>query len=78
MQEIDLPPRDWTSDRPKPKEPFFGPGLPYGVSVVVGIVVAAMLANHFDSDGILTPIFSGLVAGVASFIALQISGSLQR
>jgi hypothetical protein len=34
--EIELLPRDWKSERPKPKEPIFGPGLPGALAYAVG------------------------------------------
>jgi hypothetical protein len=40
---IDLPPDQWRSEREKPREPFFGPGLPEGIAYVVGFTVMATL-----------------------------------
>lgn len=74
MQEIDLPPHQWESERPKPKEPFWGPGWPLGLSVVIGIGVAAYLA---DGSGNV-PILGSIAASVASYLALQFTEALRR
>lgn len=68
MQEIDLPPSEWKSERPKPPEPIFGPGWPVGVAVVVGIFVAAVFS---DSTGSV-PFMASLGAAVASGLVLQL------
>jgi hypothetical protein len=37
--EIDLPPKDWKSDRVKPREPFWGPGVWNGLAYLLGMVL---------------------------------------
>jgi hypothetical protein len=37
--DIDLPPSEYRSDRKKPREPFFGPGLPDAIGYVIGFAV---------------------------------------
>jgi len=37
--DIDLPPKDWVSERKKPREPIFGPGLPGALAYAVGWIV---------------------------------------
>jgi hypothetical protein len=34
--DIDLPPKEWKSDRPKPREPIFSSGAPGGVAYLIG------------------------------------------
>lgn len=46
QKELDLEPHRWQSDREKPKEPMFGPGLPWFLAFVVGIVIAAFLHDY--------------------------------
>jgi hypothetical protein len=43
---IDLPPQEWKSEREKPREPFFGPGLPNAMLYCVGFI-AAVIAFHY-------------------------------
>ena len=50
--DIDLPPKDWVSERKKPREPIFGPGLPdalaYGITwAVVFFGVYYIIHGHF-------------------------------
>lgn len=52
MPEIDLLPREYKSERVKPREPIFGPGLPdalaYGITwVVVFFGVYYAVHGHF-------------------------------
>jgi hypothetical protein len=42
---IDLPPNEWRSEREKPKEPIFGPGLPHVVMWLTGFGLA-LLAGY--------------------------------
>lgn len=37
--EIDLAPHQWKSDRPKPREPFFGAGAPEFIVYVLGFSI---------------------------------------
>ncbi|WP_315731679.1 MULTISPECIES: hypothetical protein [unclassified Bradyrhizobium] len=41
--DIDLPPHQWKSDRPKPHEPIFGPGLPNALAYAVGWIATVAL-----------------------------------
>jgi hypothetical protein len=38
---IDLPPNQWRSERIKPHEPFFGPGLPGAIAWIAGYALTA-------------------------------------
>jgi hypothetical protein len=48
--EIDLPPKDWQSDREKPREPIFGRGAPYFLAELaitagaLGLLLVVLLA----------------------------------
>jgi hypothetical protein len=35
--DFDLPPKDWKSDREKPREPFWGPGAAQGLGYAVSL-----------------------------------------
>ena len=74
MQEIDLPPHQWESDRPKPKEPIFGPGWPIGLATIVGLFVAAYFADQSGK----VPIWAGIAAAAGAFIVFQFSEALKR
>jgi len=37
--DIDLPPKEWTSERKKPREPIFGSDLPGALAYAVGWLV---------------------------------------
>jgi hypothetical protein len=39
MPEIDLPPHEWKSEREKPREPFFGDGLPSAIAWLIGFSI---------------------------------------
>lgn len=48
MNDIDLPPNRWKSDRPKPPEPFWGLGAgPFFMIFVPQFVIAVLLAHYF-------------------------------
>jgi len=36
---VDLMPREWKSEREKPREPFFGPGLPGAIAYLIGFAI---------------------------------------
>ncbi len=38
-KSVELAPMEWDSDRPKPKERFFGDGLPGALAYLVGFVL---------------------------------------
>jgi len=44
---LDLEPHNWDSDREKPKEPIFGPGLPGALAWVIGLVAAIAIRQLF-------------------------------
>ncbi len=46
QKQLDLEPSRWQSDREKPKEPLFGPGLPWFVALAIGILIAALLKDY--------------------------------
>lgn len=37
--KIELLPHEWTSDRAKPHEPVFGPGLPQAMAYAIGWLI---------------------------------------
>jgi hypothetical protein len=74
MQEIDLPPHEWVSERPKPKEPVFGPGWPVAVAVIVGLFIAAYFA---DGSGHV-PIWASIAASVGAYAVVKISADLRH
>jgi hypothetical protein len=74
MQEIDLPPHKWVSDRPKQKEPIFGPGWPIAVAVIVGLFIAAYFA---DGSGHV-PIWASIAAVVGAYAVIKVSADLKR
>ena len=45
--EINLDPSEWRSTREKPKEPFFGPGLPRFIVTVFWIFVLAYAQKYW-------------------------------
>jgi hypothetical protein len=45
--DIDLPPKDWVSDREKPREPIFGPGLPDALAYLFGMFAVVALLYFF-------------------------------
>jgi hypothetical protein len=44
--DIDLEPSEYRSEREKPKEPFFGPGLPQFIVLVILIFVVAYVREY--------------------------------
>lgn len=38
-RKVDLYPYEWKSEREKPREPLFGPGLPGAIAYLVGFAV---------------------------------------
>jgi len=44
---IDLNPREWRSEREKPREPIFGPGLPGALAYVVAWIVTFSAIYYF-------------------------------
>jgi hypothetical protein len=46
---IDLPPHQWRSqdDRPKQREPIFGPGLPGAIAYMVGFIATSSAVYFF-------------------------------
>jgi hypothetical protein len=45
--DIDLPPRDYNSERKKPREPIFGPGLPDALAYLVSMFTVIGLLYYF-------------------------------
>ena len=41
-EPVDLLPSEWKSEREKPREPFFGSGLPLFIGVCISIVLATI------------------------------------
>jgi hypothetical protein len=38
-KDVELHPKEWRSERDKPREPFFGKGLPGGLAYLAGFIV---------------------------------------
>lgn len=46
--DLDLPPKDWVSDREKkPHEPIFGPGFPGALAWLITFVVVVSARYYF-------------------------------
>lgn len=45
--EIDLDPKDYSSDRKKPREPIFGPGLPDALGYLAGMFAVMAILYYF-------------------------------
>jgi hypothetical protein len=45
--DIDLPPKDWISDREKPREPIFGPGFPDAAAYAIGWLITFSALYYF-------------------------------
>jgi len=45
--DIDLPPKDYVSERKKPREPIFGPGLPDAAAYLFGLFAVMTLLYLF-------------------------------
>jgi hypothetical protein len=41
--DLDLPPHQWKSDRPKPHEPIFGPGAPNVLAYLLSLFATIAL-----------------------------------
>lgn len=48
--DIDLPPKDYRSERKKPREPIFGPGLPGALAYVISLLIT-LFAIHYAVHG---------------------------
>jgi hypothetical protein len=44
---IDLPPKDYVSERKKPREPIFGPGLPNALAYLFGLFSVMSILYYF-------------------------------
>lgn len=42
---IDLEPHEWRSEREKPYEPFWGPGLPEAIAYAIGFIVMVTVVH---------------------------------
>lgn len=45
QKDVDLAPHEWRSERPKPREPFFGPGLPGTLAYIVGLAITFTITH---------------------------------
>jgi hypothetical protein len=66
---IDLPPKDWRSsdNREKPHEPMFGPGLPWGIGIGIGIIGAAFAIKYG---------YGALGAGAAAIVGAIVGNAI--
>jgi hypothetical protein len=46
-QIVDLEPNEWSSERPKPYEPFFGSGWLDALVYVGGFIITSMIVRYF-------------------------------
>lgn len=64
MQQIDLEPHEYKSE-PRPGEPIFGPGWPFGAAVLVTIIIAASTRDAsfpiYAIGAIAGAIFGGVI-----------------
>jgi len=44
---IDLPPSEYSSERKKPREPIFGPGLPNALAYLIGMFGVMAILYYF-------------------------------
>jgi hypothetical protein len=42
---VDLAPHEWRSERPKSREPIFGPGLPGALAYIVGFAITLTITH---------------------------------
>jgi hypothetical protein len=45
--DIDLPPKEWKSEREKPREPIFGSGAPGALAYAASWILTAALIYYF-------------------------------
>jgi hypothetical protein len=46
-KDVDLAPHEWESEREKPKEPFFGPGVFWFIEVVIIWAVVTTIVHYW-------------------------------
>lgn len=51
--DLELMPHEWRSERPKPKEPFFGPGLLWFFGFCVMILIVATIKHYIINPMLL-------------------------
>ena len=73
MNDIDLPPHEWTSERPKPKEPIFGAGWPIGLATFAGLLFMA----YFADEG-RVPVWATIAGIFGAAMVHEFSDSLRR
>lgn len=44
--DLDLNPNEWKSERDRPKEPFFGKGLPGAIAFAIGVIIAGLVKHY--------------------------------
>lgn len=59
---IDLSPSEWTTERERLREPFFGPGLPF-LFVFIASIVLATVAHEYGPLAQLSAAAIGAVIG---------------
>jgi hypothetical protein len=47
MKDFDLQPKEWTTERPKPNEPIFGPQWPGALAWIVGFALVFSITYYF-------------------------------
>ncbi len=75
-KDLDLPPHQWRSERPKPKEPIFNEGWPIAVAVFVTLFVAVYFGINPETGKLYW--WAMPLGGVIGLILHQILEATQR
>lgn len=67
-KSLDLAPHEWKSERDKPREPFWGPGLPFFVAFIVSIAIAASMHEYGLMAQVGASCIGAILAGAAQAI----------
>jgi CHASE1-domain containing sensor protein len=70
---VDLEPHQWRSadNRPKPKEPMFGPGAPWAAGLVVGAITMAFMPAGSEIWWRITVGLCGVAAGALAQVIIE-------
>jgi hypothetical protein len=67
-QIVELAPHEWKSEREKPREPLFGPGLPFFVAFIVGLAIVSVAHQYGPlaqfTGGLIGASLTGLVMAI--------------
>jgi hypothetical protein len=72
-KSVDLAPHEWRSgdSREKPREPLFGPGLPWAIGVIAAIVLVA-IAKEYEW-GLFGQISAGVIGAAIGAAASAVA-----